>query len=215
MSNFGFTELRVVNPYDVAFREARSAIRSHYILERAKVFDSLSAAIGDCSLVVGTTAVGHRDLHAPLYRLEAAAAILREHIARSPAALLFGSEKFGLSNHDLSYCNWLLRIPTREEHGSMNLGQAVSICLYELSRDPAAAFQSFDPAPWATAIQYDRMTDLLLDLLARSGYTHDRTSHSTELKIRRILRRAAIPASDAETWLGIFRQILWKLDSEL
>jgi TrmH family RNA methyltransferase len=213
MSNFGFGQLHLVNPYDVAFREARSAVRSQYILEHAEVFDSVAAAIADSSLVIGTTAAaGHRDLHAPLYRLEAAASLLRGHLAHSPAALLFGSEKFGLSNDDLSYCNWLLRIPTRAEHGAMNLGQAVAICLYELSRDPVAVTQHFDSAARASAEQYDRLTDLLLDLLARSGYTQDRTSHSTDLKIRRLLRRTTLPASDAETWLGILRQILWKID---
>ena len=49
-------------------------------------------------------------------------------------ALLFGSERYGLSNKELSHCHWLMRIPTREEHGSMNLGQAVAVCLYELIR---------------------------------------------------------------------------------
>jgi TrmH family RNA methyltransferase len=215
MSNFGFTDLRLVNPYDVAFREARSAVRSQYILDRAEVFDSVPAAIADCSLVAGTTAAsGRRDLHAPLYRLEAAGSLLREHLAHSPAALLFGSEKFGLSNDDLSYCHWLLRIPTREEHGSMNLGQAVAVCLYELSRDSASVSHRFEPSASAPAEQYDRLTDLLLDLLARSGYTQERTSHSSELKIRRLLRRTVIPASDTETWLGILRQILWKLDRD-
>jgi tRNA C32,U32 (ribose-2'-O)-methylase TrmJ len=103
MSNFGFTDLRLVNPYDVAFREARSAVRSQYILDRAQVFDSVPAAIADCSLVAGNTAAsGQRDLHAPLYRLQAAGSLLREHLAQSPEALLVGSEKFGLSNDDLS-----------------------------------------------------------------------------------------------------------------
>jgi TrmH family RNA methyltransferase len=212
MSNFGFANLRLVNPYDVAFREARSAIRSHYVLEGAEVFETVAAAVADCTLVIGTTAAsGHRDLHAPLYRLEAAGWRLREHLAHSPGALLFGSEKFGLSNDDLSHCHWLLRIPTRDEHGSMNLGQAVAICLYELRREAAAVAQQFEPVPPASAGQYERMTDLLLDLLARSGYIHDRTSRSTELKIRRLLRRTTIPGADAETWLGILRQILWKM----
>lgn len=213
MSNFGFTDLRLVNPYDLAFREARSAIKSHYVLERAEVFETVAAATADCTLVIGTTAAsGHRDLHAPLYRLESAGSLVRDHLAHSPAALLFGSEKFGLSNDDLSYCNWLLRIPTREEHGSMNLGQAVAICLYELRRDDAAIIAAFDPAPRASADEYERITDLLLDLLARSGYTHERTSHSTELKIRRLLRRTTIPGADAETWIGMLRQILWKVN---
>ena len=139
MSNFGFTQLRLVRPYDVAFREARSAVRSRYILEHSQTFDNVAAAIADCTLVVGTTSLGHRDLHIPLYRLEAAAQIINEQANSSSVALLFGSEKFGLSNDDMSHCHWLLRIPTREEHGSMNLGQAVAICLYELRRDAAAA----------------------------------------------------------------------------
>ncbi|MBV9760888.1 MAG: TrmJ/YjtD family RNA methyltransferase [Acidobacteriaceae bacterium] len=213
MSNFGFTQLRLVNPYQVAFREARSAVKAHYILEQAQVFETLSEAIADCTLVVGSTAAANRDLHVPLYRLEAAATILTGHLAHSPAALLFGSEKFGLSNGDMSHCHSLLRIPTREEHGSMNLGQAVAICLYELRRNAAApaAEHRFPPPPAASAEQTERFTVLLLDLLARSGYTHERTSESTELKIRRLVRRLSLPAADSETWLGILRQILWKL----
>jgi tRNA/rRNA methyltransferase len=211
MSNFGFPDLRLVKPYDVAFREARSAIRSRYILERAELFEDLGSAVADCTLVVGTTAVGHRDLHVPLYRLEAGASILKQELASSRGALVFGCEKFGLSNEDLSHCHWLMRIPTREEHGSMNLGQAVAICLYELQRERDAVERRFEPPERASAEEYERMTALFLDLLGRSGYVQERTSASAELKVRRLLRRLFVPALDAETWLGILRQILWKV----
>ncbi|MBV8553680.1 MAG: TrmJ/YjtD family RNA methyltransferase [Acidobacteriaceae bacterium] len=211
MSNFGFLDLRLVKPYEVAFREARSAVRSHYILESAQVFDNVQDAIADCTLVAGTTAVGHRDLHLPLYRLEPAAELIEERLASSGVALLFGSEKFGLTNEQMSFCDWLLRIPTREEHGSMNLGQAVAICLYELRRSSAAAAERFPPADPVSAADRDRITSLLLELLGRSGYVNERTAASTELKVRRLVRRLGVPAGDAETWLGIFRQILWKL----
>lgn len=214
MSNFGFTHLRLVNPYDVAFREARSAVGSRYILEEAQIFERVGDAVSDCALVVGTTAVGHRDLHVPLYRLEAAGQLIQAQLASASVALLFGSEKFGLSNEDLSHCHWLLRIPTREEHGSMNLGQAVAICLYELRRGEAATQQRFELAPHATAEQYERFTQVLLDLLTRSGYVQERTSKTTELKIRRLVRRLQLPAGDAETWTGILRQILWKVKQE-
>jgi tRNA/rRNA methyltransferase len=214
MSNFGFTQLRLVKPYDLAFKEARSAVRSRYILEQAQVFERLSDAIADCTLVAGTTAAGHRDLHVPLYRLEPAGEIINQHLASGNVALLFGSEKFGLSNEDMSHCNWLLRIPTREEHGSMNLGQAVAICLYELRRNDAAAEKRFEMPPRATSGDYEQITGLLLDVLNRSGYINERTSQSTELKVRRLIRRLGLPASDAETWLGILRQILWKVKGE-
>jgi TrmH family RNA methyltransferase len=211
MSNFGFTDLRLVNPYDLAFREARSAVRSQYILERTEVFDSIASAVADCSLVVGTTAVGNRELHLPLYRLEAAGELINSHLAAAPAALLFGSEKFGLSNDDMSHCHWLARIPTREQHGSMNLGQSVAICLYELRRDAEAVHARLEAPVIASAESYESITSLLLDLLVRSGYVNQRTSKSTELKVRRLVRRLGLPASDTETWLGVFRQILWKV----
>jgi TrmH family RNA methyltransferase len=214
MSNFGFSDLRLVTPYDIAFKEAKSAVRSQYILEKAHVFDNVASAVADCTLVVGTTAVGHRDLHLPLHRLEAAGELIKAKVEHAPAALLFGCEKFGLSNDDMSHCHWLTRIPTREEHGSMNLGQAVATCLYELRRDAEAAHARFDPPAVASAENHEAITSLLLDLLTRSGYVNERTSTSTELKVRRLVRRLGLPASDAETWLGIFRQILWKVKQQ-
>jgi TrmH family RNA methyltransferase len=214
MSNFGFTDLRLVNPYDVAFKEARSAIRSRDILEQAQVFDNVAAAVGDCALVVGTTAVGNRDLHVPLYRLETAGTLIRTRLRSSGVALLFGSEKFGLSNEDMSYCHWLLRVPTREEHGSMNLGQAVAVCIYELRRDERAVEKRFKAQPPPAAEDLERITALWLELLGRSGYVNERTSKSTELKVRRLVHRLAIPGPDAATWLGMLRQILWKLKQQ-
>lgn len=212
MSNFGVTQLHLVKPYDVAFKEARSAVRAHYILEQAEVFEHIGEALSGCTLVVGSTALGHRDLHVPLYRLEAAGQLLKEHLAAGrTAALLFGSEKFGLSNEDMSHCHWLLRIPTRPEHGSMNLGQAAAICLYELCREAEAGGQRFDPAPMVMTQDAERITGLLLDLLRHSGWLQERTSLSAELKVRRLVRRMGLPASDAEAWLGILRQILWKV----
>jgi tRNA/rRNA methyltransferase len=208
MSNFGFRDLRLVMPYEVAFREAKSAVHSQHILENAQVHDSLEPALSGCGLVVGTTSVGHRDLHIPLYRLEAAGKMMLERSQSSPVALLFGSEKYGLSNADLSFCHWALRIPTREEHGSMNLGQAVAICLYELRRDDEYEETQFRPPQEAPVEVYGRFTGLLFELLQESGYLHGK---SAELKLRRLVQRLHLSAADSETWLGILRQILWKI----
>jgi len=65
MSNFGVRHLRVVNPYEVAFRQARSAVGAADLLATAEEYKSVAEAVADCRLVVGTTAVGHRDLHHP------------------------------------------------------------------------------------------------------------------------------------------------------
>src|SRR5271154_5354909 len=109
MSNFGFLHLRVVNPYEAAFREARSAVGASTVLSRAEEFASVAEAVADCTLVVGATAVGHRELQHPARPLEAAARVIRKRLRSCRVALLFGSEKVGLSNRDLSHCHWLLR----------------------------------------------------------------------------------------------------------
>lgn len=203
MQNFGFRHLRLVNPYNVAYQEARSAVHAHAILEKAEEFKTLADAVADCTLVVGTTSLGHRELQHPLRTLEYGGRILRNHLAGGPAALLFGSEKFGLSNDDLSHCHWLLRIGTE---GSMNLGQAVAVCLYELTRKPPVSKPGARKA--ARMEDLERLTTMLTEVLARSGYVH---SASTEGKIRRLVRRLNLPAHDAEVWLGMLRQIQWKL----
>jgi TrmH family RNA methyltransferase len=210
-SNFGFSRLRVVNPYEVAFREARSAVGASSILRRAEEYASLAEAVADCTLVIGTTAARKRELHHTLRPLPDGAPLIRRRLRSSRIGLLFGSEKRGLSNEDFSHCHWLMRIPTREEHGSMNLGQAVAVCLYEIAR--AAPAKRADKPHLATAAEIEAITQRLLEALTRSGYVKPQAAASTEEKIRRMVRRLAIPASDADVWMGILRQILWKLRS--
>ena len=212
MSNFGVRDLRLVNPCDLAFQEAKSAVKSRYILDAAQVHTTLADALAGCGLVIGSTAAIHRDLHLSLHRLETARPLIEQGCGEAPVALLFGSEKFGLSNDDLSFCHWAFRIPTRAEHGSMNLGQAVAICLYELHRNESFAHLTHESPVIATAETYERFTTLLFDVLDRSGYVNERTSESTILKLRRLVRRLHIPAGDSESWLGIVRQIRWKVN---
>jgi TrmH family RNA methyltransferase len=220
MSNFGFSHLRVVNPYQVAFREARSAVGAMALLGDAQEFASVAEAVADCSLVVGTTAATRRELQHPLRRLKEGAAVIHKRLRTGNVALLFGSEKVGLSNEALSHCHWLMRIPTRDEHPSMNLGQAAAICLYELARNSGVARQR--PAPNrgrvsddqpAAAGDVERVGTVLLDLLRASGSLQTRSAAVTEQKLRRMLRRHRLTANDAEFWLGMMRSILWKLQA--
>jgi len=212
MANFGFSRLRVVNAYDVAFREARSAVGAAPLLQTAEDYSSLAEAVADCRLVVGTTSVGHRELQHSLRRLEYGGRLIRRALGDAPVALLFGSEKFGLSNEDLSHCHWLMRIPTVDTELSMNLGQAVALCLYELSRDPRAARVA--PAKETTraaAGETEQVTRMLLEILQKSGYVNPVTAGSTEEKVRRLVRRLDIAGRDVPVLLGMLRQILWKV----
>ncbi|HXM22384.1 MAG TPA: TrmH family RNA methyltransferase [Terriglobales bacterium] len=212
MSNFGLLHLRVVNPYLAAFREARSAVGASALLASAEEYKTVAEAVADCTLVVGTTAVRHRELQHPLRRLEYGTRLIRKQLGSSRVALLFGSEKFGLSNAALSHCHWLMRIPTCEENISMNLGQAVAVCLYELVRDAKAA-RPAEKVKRASSAELERITTTLLQAMRCSGYLDRRPIADVEERMRRLVHRLNLPARDAVVWLGILRQILWKLRS--
>lgn len=212
MSNFGARDLRLVRPYDAAFREARSAIGAVELMANAAVYDTVAEAVADCKLVVGTTSAGRRELRVGLKRLEEGGRQIRKQLSTGRVAVLFGSEKVGLSNEDMSHCHWLIRIPTRDEHASMNLGQAVAICIYELVRgENIAESKSGCDRNGAASDGLERLTQLLFDVLDESGYVKPRVAAATQEKLRRIIRRMNLSESDAETWLGMLRQIQWKL----
>jgi TrmH family RNA methyltransferase len=214
MSNFGACNLRVVMPFEKAFREAVSAVGAEPLLAKAEEHDSVETAVGDCGLVVGTTAIGHRELQHELYSLDQAAKKIRKRLAGGRVAILFGSEKTGLSNQDLSHCHWLVRIPTREDHRSMNLGQAVAIVVYELSRGELTVKANNKLSSSAADMEaIHRISDVLLELLHTSGYIHRRSAATAEEKLRRMLRRLQVSSADAEVLLGMLRKLRWKVHS--
>ena len=207
MSNFGALHLRVVNPYEKAYRESVSAVGASAVMKSAEEFATVPEAIADCALVVGTTAVGNRDVRQPM--------------KNSRVGLLFGSEKRGLSNDDMSYCHWLVQIPTREEHRSMNLGQAVAVCLYELSKNEIGKSKienessgTADEKHFARMETVERITQAWLEALQRSGYVGARARSTSEEKLRRMLRRFTWEEADAEVVLGMMKKIAAKLNKE-
>jgi TrmH family RNA methyltransferase len=225
MHDFGFRDLRLVNDYSVPLEAARSAIDASAVLTGAREFPTVAAAVADCTLVAGTTAVGERDLQHPLFALQEAAPKLLEALrdpsepAASPeenprAALIFGSEKTGLSNDELSHCHWLLTIPMHQHpdhrHPSMNLGQAVAVCLYELVRQRDLPHTGRNGQP-ATAGDMERLTALYQEVLEASEYTRHHPANSNAADLRRRLLRLQFDRTDTPVWMGILRQILWKL----
>ena len=237
MSNFGFFDLRVVNPYEASFREARSAVGASEVLRKAREYTDVAEAVADCALVVGTTAAARREIQHPLRRLDQGANLIGKQLRKGRVALLFGSEKRGLSNEDMSHCLWLLRIPTRAEHGSMNLGQAVAVCLYELVRGTPPLSHADKPlretrkqtssakhakrltraqtetASLATSGELERITAVLLRALRTSGYLDPQASVAADEKVRRLVRRLKLSTPDAELLLGMLRKMLWKMQS--
>jgi len=211
MSNFGAHRLRLVNPFADGFREARSAVGASDLLSSAEEYKTVAEAVADCALVVGTTAVRNRALQQPVRRLdEPSGSAIRQQLQTGRVALLFGSEKIGLTNKDFSHCHWLLNIPTKEKNISMNLGQAVAVCLYELARSTPLPLANENVEP-ATAGQAEQITECLLEALRISGYMKPGTDAMFEKKARRLILRFGLEAYDAKLLLGMVRQIVWKL----
>jgi len=216
MYDFGFGQLRVVNAYAVPFETAKSAVDAGEVLANAVACGSVAEAVADCTMVVGTTAVGERELlHDVLPVVEATKKMLAAVSGGGRVALLFGSEKTGLSNEELSHCNFLLTIPMYERegvrHASMNLGQAVAVCLHELVRDDELVEHDAKAADAVSAGEAERVTELLDEILDKVEYRRHHPANSDVATLRRLVMRMGIEKGDAAIWLGILRQVLWKL----
>jgi TrmH family RNA methyltransferase len=211
MSNFGFLKLRLVQPWDPSFREARSAVGAAELLQSAEVYESVAKATQDCALVVGTSAVRDRELHQRVAMLPEAAGEIRESLKSQKVALMFGSEKTGLSSEDLSHCNLLMNIATRAEHVSLNLAQAVAVSLYEVGREEGRVAAVATSEAKATAGNLERITSTLIEALSESGYVKGDSANATEQKVRRLVRRMQLSEEDAELWLGMVRKMLGRL----
>jgi TrmH family RNA methyltransferase len=236
LHDFGFSDLRIVNDFAAPLEAAQlaaaatSAIAAAHILHSARRFDTLAPAIADCSLIVATTAIGERELTQPILPLQRASPKILEALAHSGetrVALLFGSEKTGLTNHHLSHAQLLTTIPLfapssasgekpaagekAPRHLSLNLGQSVAICLYELTRsglEGSAAIPILHPTP-TTSEGRERLTQLLLEVLDTTRYTRRFPANSSEPQIRQLAHQLGATHREAETWMGILRQILW------
>jgi TrmH family RNA methyltransferase len=215
MANFGFRELVAVEPYAPTWREARSAVGAEEVIRSARAVDSLLAAIGDATLVIGTTCGSRRTLDRELILLpELPAWLLEKARRRGRAALLFGSEKHGLSNDQLSHCHAIVRIPTSAATPSMNLGQAVAVCCYELARAKAVAerppssrvFLS-DPANMHSL---EHIFARAVRLLDDCGYLKPKSRAATLVRLRRLLLDLCLSNNDVRILGGVLAQIEWK-----
>lgn len=132
MKNFDFTELYLVNPKVELGQETKMYSKHAYdLIVNAKKVDSLEDAIKDCSMVIGTTAIksGGRDvLRNPITPKQAAKQL---HNKKAKIALLMGREGTGLSKEELEKCDIIIRIPSSEIYGTLNISHALGIILYE------------------------------------------------------------------------------------
>ncbi len=232
MANFGFARLAVVAPYEEHWREAKSAVGASDLLRSAKRVERLTEAVADCTLVIGTGTLEHRRPEQPVIPLPELTPIVDAELARGGrVALVFGSEKRGLTREDLALCHALVEIPTDPRQPSMNLGQAVAVCLYELAArhipqdnqaedtctesgpshsgaDDAAPASSDDPA---CARDLELLAAVVEETMQAANYSPAAMQKANRHDLDLLLRRLKLEQRDARRILGLFRRILWRL----
>jgi TrmH family RNA methyltransferase len=209
MKNMGLEKLVLVRPKEFPHSEASArASGATDVLERATVVDTLEAGIADCGFIVATTA-RDRDQNIRVLDVREGAERLVAESARGPVALLFGNERTGLTNEELSLAHLLLRIPANPAYASLNLAMAVQLVTYEVYRARGAYHVSAPgPVPFATAGEMERLYAHLAEVLEQVGF-RDRTASGTHLmeRIRRFLNRAELDQNEANILRGILTAI--------
>jgi tRNA/rRNA methyltransferase len=228
MANFGFSRLAVVAPYADHWREARSAVGAPELLATAAEFGTLAEAVAGCTLVVGTGSLAYRKPEQPVIPLPNLPPLVQRELAHGGrVAMVFGGEKHGLTREDLSYCHLLVEIPTDARQPSMNLGQAVAVCLYELiSRacpperpsTAAANTQAMDgleeQSRATNSGDLDLLAGLVEEVMLAADYSPPAMREANRHDLRLLLRRLALNRRDTRRILGLFRRILWRLKSD-
>jgi tRNA/rRNA methyltransferase len=237
MANFGFRRLAIVAPFAHNWMEAKSAVGAPDLLREARVYETLPEAIAHCTLVVGTGSLDRRKPEQAILNLPDAATEIRKVLSapdptgdkQSRAALLIGSEKHGLTAEDLSWCHAIAVIDTCDQQPSMNLGQAVAICLYEISRIPESGIANrtpgfaqaqtgsakptdpLTPRNSPNSEQLDRLAKLVEETMEAVNYATRGMRSANGEALRVLLRRLMPNDTDLRRMMGLFRRILWQL----
>jgi len=246
MANFGFRHLAVVAPYEEHWREAKSAVGASDLLQNAKRVERVAEAVADCALVIGTAALAHRKPEQTVIPLPDLAPFVVAELARGGrVALVFGPEKRGLTRDDLALCHALVEIPTDPRQPSMNLGQAVAVCLYELAVRPSHPIpsqckcetgapgpshlgtgvnsanhsvlppQSSKNSTSASALDLDLLAGVVAETMQAANYSPAAMQKANHHDLRLLLRRLRLERRDARRILGLFRRILWQLRRQI
>ncbi len=209
MANMGLSDLVLAAPRPLDLDEARMmACHARGLLEARREFATLAEAVADCGLVMGTSARdGLYRQHARTPREWAPRAL--EAAALGPVALVFGPEDQGLSIDDLALCTQIIQIPTVPEYASLNLAQAVLICVYELFLAADRYEPPQEKSPEAPAALRERMFGLWRDTLLEIGFMKPDKADHMMLGLRRILARGPLTTDDVRILMGMARQASW------
>jgi TrmH family RNA methyltransferase len=215
LKNMALDQLVLVRPKLFPHPEASArASSAEDLLAGARVEDDLAAALDGCGLVLATTS-RERDQYFRVIDVREAARRAVAEAERSPVAIMFGSERAGLTNQELRYAHTLLRIPANPAYASLNIAMAVQIVGYEILRarmehEQAGQTAAAQPraTPLATPAELDHMYQHLATVLEEIDF-RDRTQSGGHLmkRIRRLLQRAEPDANEVAILRGILTAV--------
>ena len=215
MANMGLTQLCLVRPRSFPDPAATArAVGADYILEQARMFDSLEAAVSDCGCVIGATA-RRRSLAWPLLDAEQAAARLTVEQQVTNCALIFGPEACGLSNANLDLCHAHLRIDVNETFPSLNVATAVAVMAYELRKQSGLGASEFatknaeEEAPM-TMGEFDQLMIHMEIVLSNTAFLS-----GPKTKLLRKIRRLLLQGVKSTQEVNILRGVLTSLEYAL
>lgn len=209
MMNFGVADLRLVNPQtDHLSEQARLyAVNAAERLADARIYPDLAEALADCGLSFGTTRREGKYRDGCLLPVQA-----REACAQLPAGirvgLVFGRESSGLKTEELALCNRFVTIPTDSALPSMNLAQAVAVCLYEMTQASRGALPGRTHPP-ASAEAVEAMLAHMRQTLLAIGYLNPQNPEHLTRAFRRIFGRAQLDAREVRIMQGLWSKIDW------
>jgi len=213
LKNFGFVRLRLVDP-PRTYKESearRMSAGAFDVLKAAEVFTSLSLALNDVSLAIGTTA-GHfrAQRPAPLLDVIQRAAVVCQ---QQTVAFVFGDERNGLTRQELSRCHQVITIPTEPGFPSLNIAQAVAIVAYEMTRTSPV-----DTLPSEGRYPIGQADDLLFsqigELLDRIGFSRKYNRQVVLDELRSAYHRMAPSTRELDLLHGILRRIIQELPEQ-
>ncbi|MFQ3649159.1 MAG: RNA methyltransferase [Gemmataceae bacterium] len=215
MRNLGTRDLVLVNPEASPADEQAIALATRHardILQSARIVDSLHEALTDCVMSAGTSArIGGLYRRQSVLTLPEAAPRLVEAMQAGPVALVFGPERTGLENHEITCLTWQITIPTSEEYPVMNLAQSAVVCLWELRRTWLNRAEEGQPptglAKVASAEEQERMFEHLRRALTRVRYLRGGRANALFHGIRHLLARANPSPMEVRLLLGLARQL--------
>jgi len=202
MGNFGVSDLVVVDPYEPVWKETRSAPGAESIVRQARRVGTWEEAVENISLVLATSSFHQRPMEHAVVELPNLGKYLAAAPASEPVALVFGSERSGLSNAELARCAAVVHVPTVPTVPSMNLAQAVAVVLYEWRR---LGWKALEPPAPVPAQEFEALIQSVAALGEQVDYPQGAKASARLGRIRKAFQNAVLPASTVRFLLSFTR----------